>query len=105
MTTQKIDGVTVTTQANVYFEGRCVSHSLILSDGSRKSVGVVLPATLTFKTDHAETMECVGGACEYLLQGAETWQKVAIGEQFNVPAHSQFQIRVDDAFHYICHYA
>jgi uncharacterized protein YaiE (UPF0345 family) len=55
MTTQTIDGVSVNTQANVYFDGKCVSHGLTLPDGTKLSVGVVLPATLTFNTGAAES--------------------------------------------------
>ena len=47
MTTTSIAHVTVTTQASVYFDGKCVSHGITFADGTKKSVGVVLPATLT----------------------------------------------------------
>jgi len=50
MSTTQLEGVTVATQASVYFDGKCVSHSLTMADGSKKSVGVVLPATLVFGT-------------------------------------------------------
>jgi uncharacterized protein YaiE (UPF0345 family) len=105
MTTSQIDHVSVTTQANVYFEGKCVSHTLTLADGSKKSVGVVLPATLTFSTAAAEIMECVAGSCEYQLAGSGQWLRSDPGHQFSVPANSKFDIRVSQAYHYICHYA
>jgi purine/pyrimidine-nucleoside phosphorylase len=108
MTTTTIAHASVTTQANVYFEGKCVSHSLTLADGTKKSVGVILPATLTFNTGAAEIMECVGGACEYKLAGSNDWVKSSSGEKFSVPANSKFEIRVADgeaAYHYICHFA
>jgi hypothetical protein len=105
MTTSQIDGVSVKTQANVYFDGKCVSHSLTLADGTKKSVGVILPATLTFNTGAAEVMECVAGGCEYKLDGTDTWVKSGAGERFSVPAHSRFEIRVTEAYHYICHFA
>ena len=104
MTTKTIDGVTVTTQANVYFDGKCVSHGITLADGTKKSVGVVLPATLTFSTGAAEIMECVAGSCEYRLAGSQEWLKSSPGEKFSVPANSKFDIRVDQAYHYICHF-
>ena len=75
MTTERIDGVSLTTKANVYFDGKCVSHSYQLADGTKQSVGVVLPATLTFGTAAAEIMECVAGACEYKLDGSDEWQR------------------------------
>ena len=107
MTTNTLPNVTLATQANVYFDGRCVSHSFTLADGTKKSVGVVLPATLTFNTVAPETMECVAGGCEYKLAGGDAWLPSSPGEKFSVPGDSSFEIRVspaDGAYHYICHF-
>jgi uncharacterized protein YaiE (UPF0345 family) len=104
MSTEQISNVSVNTQANVYFDGKCVSHGITLADGTKKSVGVILPATLTFSTGAAEIMECVGGACEYKLAGSEVWVKSSVGESFSIPAQSKFDIRVTEAYHYICHF-
>ena len=104
MSTTHIHSASIATQASVYFDGNCVSHSLTMADGSKKSVGVVLAAELTFGTDTPEVMECVAGGCDYLLKGASDWASGRPGESFSVPGHSSFQIRVAEAFHYICHY-
>ena len=104
MTTEQFDGVTVTTRANVYFDGKCVSHGITLADGTKKSVGVILPATLTFNTGAAEIMECVAGGCEYKLAGSDEWKKSGPGDKFSVPANSSFEIRVTEAYHYVCHF-
>jgi uncharacterized protein YaiE (UPF0345 family) len=106
-TTTQIDSVSVTTKANVYFDGKCVSHGITFADGTKKSVGVILPATLTFNTGAPEIMECVAGSCEYQLDGSDVWVKSSEGEQFSVPGNAKFQIRVTegfDAYHYICHF-
>ena len=94
----------MTTRANVYFDGKCVSHGLQLADGTKKSVGVILPATLTFNTGAPEIMECVGGSCEYRLAGSDQWVRSSAGERFSVPANSKFDIRVTEPYHYICHF-
>jgi uncharacterized protein YaiE (UPF0345 family) len=104
MSTTHIDGVTVATQANVYFDGKCVSHGITFPDGTKKSVGVVLPATLTFNTGAPEVMECVAGSCEYKLDGTDTWVRSDAGQRFSVPGQSKFDIRVTEAYHYICHF-
>ena len=104
MTTAAIANVTLTTKANVYFDGKCVSHGFTLADGTSKSVGVVLPATLTFNTGAAEIMECVAGSCEYKLAGSNEWKTSGPGEQFSIPANSSFEIRVTEPYHYICHF-
>ncbi len=104
MSTTSIANITVSTQANVYFDGKCVSHNIAYADGTKKSVGVVLPATLIFNTGAPETMECVAGSCEYKLAGSDVWLKSGPGEKFSIPGNSSFQIRVAEAYHYICHF-
>jgi purine/pyrimidine-nucleoside phosphorylase len=105
MTTSLIPNVTLNPQANVYFDGKCVSHSFTLPDGTRKSAGVILPSSLVFNTGAAEIMECVGGACEYKLDGSKEWVQSAAGERFSVPANSRFEIRCTAPYHYVCHFA
>jgi uncharacterized protein YaiE (UPF0345 family) len=102
--TEQFDGVSVTTKANVYFDGKCVSHNITLADGTKKSVGVVLPATLTFNTGAPEIMDCVAGSCEYRLKGSDAWIASGAGDRFSVPGNSSFDIRVSESYHYICHF-
>ena len=104
MSITQIDGVSVNTQASVYFDGKCVSHGITFPDGTKKSVGVVLPANLTFGTAAPEIMECVAGGCEYKLAGTDTWVSSGPGDRFSVPGNSSFNIRVTEAYHYICHF-
>ena len=104
MSTQRFDNVTVSTQANVYFDGKCVSHAIVLADGSKKSVGVVLPSTLSFNTGAPEVMELVDGACRVKLRGSEAWVHYAGGQSFSVPANSSFDIEVSQTLHYVCHF-
>lgn len=103
MTTDTLAG-TVATKANVYFDGKCVSHTVTLADGTRKSVGVILAASLTFNTGEPEIMETVAGSCSVKLPGSEAWQTFGPGESFSVPGKASFDIRVDDSYHYICHF-
>jgi uncharacterized protein YaiE (UPF0345 family) len=105
MSTDTISNATVSTKASVYFDGKCVSHAITLPDGTRKSVGVVLPSLLTFGAAGAEVMECVAGSCEYRLSGATEWSASTPGHRFDVPGNSKFEVRVAEAYHYICHYA
>jgi purine/pyrimidine-nucleoside phosphorylase len=104
MATTSYPNITLNTQANVYFDGKCISHSFMLADGTKKSAGVILPSSLTFNTGAPEIMECVAGGCEYKLAGSEAWVKSSAGEQFNVPGNSQFEIRCTEPYHYICHF-
>ena len=102
----QFDNVAVTKQANVYFDGKCVSHSLTLADGSKKSVGVILPSTLTFNTGAPEIMETVAGSCRVKLAGESEWKAYGAGQSFQVPGNSSFDIEVSgEPYHYVCHFA
>ena len=100
----KFDNVSVTKKANVYFDGKCVSHTVHFADGTRKSVGVIFPSTLTFKTGEPETMEIVGGSCRVLLPGSGEQRVYRAGENFKVPANSSFDIEALETLDYVCHF-
>jgi len=99
----QFDNVSVVKKANVYFDGKCVSHTVVFPDGTRKTVGVILPGTLTFRTGAPEIMEITGGACRYKLAGAG-WIAVKAGGRFEVPADSSFDIEVTETLDYVCHF-
>jgi len=100
----QLENVTVLATANVYFDGKCVSHTVLQPDGSRKSVGVILPASLTFSTAAPETMEIVSGSCRVRLAGSAEWTEYAAGSSFDVPGESSFEIDTAEQLDYICHF-
>ena len=101
----QFDNVSVVKQANVYFDGKCVSHTVQFADGTKKSVGVVLPSKLTFNTGAPEIMETVAGAVRYRLKGVTDWKVADAGECFSIPGNSSFDIEVSgEPYHYVCHF-
>ncbi|MFB7716534.1 pyrimidine/purine nucleoside phosphorylase [Nocardia sp. NPDC056100] len=98
------ENVSVTKKANVYFDGKCVSHNITLADGTSKSVGVILPATLTFNTGAPEIMELIEGEAKVTLAGSDETVVYRGGESFSVPGDSSFQIEVVEPVHYVCHF-
>jgi hypothetical protein len=101
----QFDHVAVNKQANVYFDGKCVSHTVQFADGTKKSVGVILPSTLTFSTGAPEIMETVAGTCRVKLAGESEWTSYGAGQSFKVPGNSSFDIEVSgEPYHYVCHF-
>lgn len=100
----KIDNVSVGKKANVFFDGKCVSHSVFFPDGSRKTVGVVLPnSKLTFNVGAPELMEISGGTCQVKVAGESAFKTYAEGSSFSVAANGSFDIHTGaDAVHYVC---
>ena len=99
----EFSNVTALTKANVYFDGKVVSHSLVFADGSKKTLGLIYPGDYHFGTEKAERMEIVSGACVVKIDGAEDRVAYSAGEFFDVPAKSGFDISVAVGIcEYIC---
>lgn len=99
-----LHNVTLSKKSNIYFDGKCVSHTASLPDGSQKTVGVIFPSTLTFNTGAPETMEIVGGKCRVRLQDQAEWRTYEGGQQFDVPGNSAFDIETIELVDYVCHF-
>ena len=100
----QFDQVSVIKRANVYFDGKCVSHTVLFADGTRKTLGVILPGTLNFGTDAPELMEVQAGQCRIRLEGSAEWKTYGAGESFSVPGKSRFDIDVIETLDYVCSY-
>jgi purine/pyrimidine-nucleoside phosphorylase len=99
----EFSGVTVHTKANVYFDGNVVSHTVLFSDGTKKTLGLIRPGTYHFGTHAPERMEIVGGSCEVTLDGAQAAATCGAGQSFQVPGNSGFTITVKSGLcEYIC---
>jgi len=95
--------VTAVAKANVYFDGKVVSHTILTADGAKKTVGLIYAGTYHFGTDKAEIMEITDGACTVVLDGSKEEKAYAAGTKFDVPAKSGFTITVKSGIcQYIC---
>lgn len=97
----EFENVSIVKKANVYFGGNVSSRTVIFADGSKKTLGFMLPGEYTFNTAEKELMEITDGQLDVLLPGAE-WQTVKGGEAFDVPANSAFTVKIITPTDYIC---
>jgi len=95
-------GVTVVREANVYFEGKVTSRTVLFPDGSKKTLGVMLPGEFEFGTADKELMEILSGELEVLLPGERTWKLIKGGQSFEVTANSKFKLKVTKVTDYCC---
>ena len=100
----QFDNVSVVKKANLYFDGKCVSHTVLFPDGTKKTCGVIFPSTLTFNTGAAEVVEISSGVCKIKLAGANDWQTYGAGQSFSVPGNSSFDIETIETLDYVCHF-
>lgn len=100
---EKFDNVSVVTKANVYFDGKVVSHTVLLAGGEKKTVGLIYPGSYHFKTGVPERMEIIDGSCRAKLPGNDHWHAFPAGTSFDVPGNSGFDVAVDAGIaQYIC---
>ena len=98
----EFNNVSIVKKANVYFDGKVVSRTLTLQDGSVKTLGYMMAGEYDFNTAAAEVMEILDGQLDVLLPGSSDWLAVKGGESFDVPANSNFQLKVHQATDYCC---
>lgn len=94
--------VTVVKKANIYFDGKVTSRTVLFSDGSKKTLGVMLPGEYEFNTADKEIMEILSGNLDVLLPGESGWRTINGGETFEVPANGKFLLKVRAITDYCC---
>lgn len=101
--TEQFSQVTVICKANIYFDGRVVSHTVLFADGSKKTLGLIYPGSYRFSTAAPERMDIVAGSCRARLDGSAEWLSYEAGSGFDVPGDSAFEIAVESGIaEYIC---
>jgi purine/pyrimidine-nucleoside phosphorylase len=99
----EFENVTAVAKANVYFDGKVVSHTLLFGDGSKKTLGLIYPGEYHFGTDAPERMDIIAGGCRVRLDGTSEWREYKGGSSFRVPGKSGFDIAVASGIaEYVC---
>jgi uncharacterized protein YaiE (UPF0345 family) len=101
---KQFENVTVLVEGNSYFDGKVTSRTVLFEDGSKKTLGFMLPGEYEFGTEAAELMEITSGELDVKLPGSDRWEEIKGGMSFNVPANSSFQVHVRTVTDYCCSY-
>ncbi len=99
----QFNNVSVVREANIYFDGQVTSRAVIFADGTRKTLGIMLPGEYEFGTEDKELMEILAGNLEIRLPGSD-WQTIKAGDSFEVPANAKFQLKIETVTDYCCSY-
>ncbi|MCK5194028.1 MAG: pyrimidine/purine nucleoside phosphorylase [Desulfobulbaceae bacterium] len=87
---------------NIYFDGKVTSRTIIFPDGTKRTLGVMLPGEYEFNTEDKELMEIFAGELDVLLPGEDNWKMIKGGEEFEVPAQSSFKLKIKSLTDYCC---
>lgn len=100
----RFENVTVVKKANVYYDGKVTSRTVLFADGTKKTLGIMMPDSYEFGTADAEVMEILAGELEVLLPNSTSWQTIIAPSSFDVPANSSFKLKVKTVTDYCCSY-
>ena len=100
----KFKDVNVDKLANIYFQGNVISRNIFLKDGSRKTLGVMLPGKYEFNTEARELMEIISGKLNLKLKDDKDWKLITDGMDFNISKNSSFKVKVLELVNYSCSY-
>lgn len=96
--------VEVKKKANIYFDGRVTSRSVVTPDGEMKTLGVMLPGSYRFTTGAPEILDVIQGSCRVKIADQADWRDYNAGESITIPANSHFEIEVTQLCDYVCHF-
>ena len=100
----EFSNVTVQKKANVYVDGKVTSRTIVFPDGTKKTLGIMLPGEYEFGTTEKELMEIQSGDLDVLLPGETAWKTVRDGMTFDIPANVRFSVKVRTVTDYCCSY-
>src|SRR5471030_2045973 len=101
---EQFENVTVVKKANIYFDGKVTSRTIMFKDGEKKTLGIMLAGEYEFGTGKKELMEVLGGQLQVLLPGSQESVTFSEGQSFEVPANSSFKLVVKETSDYCCSY-
>ena len=100
----EFNDVTIIKAANIYFDGKVTSRTVKFTDGTHKTLGIMMPGEYSFNTEAKEIMEVLAGSMDIKLAGADDWITYAGGSSFEVAANSSFDLKVTEVSDYCCSY-
>ena len=96
--------VNVIKKANIYFEGKVTSRTIEFQNGTKKTLGIMLPGEYEFGTADKEVMEIISGVMEVMLPDSDKWKTFKAGDSFEVKSNSKFKLKVKTIVDYCCSY-
>ena len=100
----QFENVTIVKKANIYFEGKVTSRTVIFADGTKRTLGIIMPGEYEFGTIDREIMEVLAGTLSVLLNSHSVWVSYEAGQSFEVPANSSFRVAAEVVSDYCCSY-
>jgi uncharacterized protein YaiE (UPF0345 family) len=100
----QFNNVSVVKKANVYFDGKVTSRVVLFEDGTKVTLGIMLPGEYEFGTGVKEIMDIQSGELSVLLPGSDEWLEITEPTKFEVPANTSFKLNVKTVTDYICSY-
>lgn len=93
--------ISISKEANILYDGNITSRSITFEDGSKKTLGIMLPGEYELNTVNKEVIDINSGVLEVMLP-AEDWVEYTAPATIEIAQNSKFKLRVSSLVDYCC---
>ncbi len=93
--------ISIAKQANILYDGNITSRSITFEDGSKKTLGIMLPGEYELNTVNKTVLEINTGAVNVMLP-AEDWVEYVSPAKIEIDQNSKYKLRVISLVDYCC---
>ncbi len=97
----EFNNISIEKEANILYGGNITSRSITFEDGSKKTLGIMLPGEYELNTVNKELIDINSGTVEVMLP-AEDWVEYVSPAIIEIPQNSKFKLRVTSLVDYCC---
>jgi len=95
------NNVSIAKEANILFDGNITSRSITFEDGSKKTLGIMLPGEYELNTVNKATIDINSGVVEVMLP-AEDWVEYVAPARIEIAQNSKYKLKVTSLVDYCC---
>ncbi len=95
------ENITIAKEANILYDGKITSRGITFGDGSKKTLGIMLPGEYELNTVNKTTIDINSGIMEVMLP-AEDWVEYVAPATIEIAQNSKYKLKVTSLVDYCC---
>jgi len=97
----EFSNISIAKEANILYNGNITSRSITFSDGSKKTLGIMLAGEYELNTVNKSIIDINSGTLEVMLP-AEDWVEYVGPASIEIAQNSKYKLRVTSLVDYCC---
>lgn len=93
--------ITIAKEANILYDGNITSRSITFENGSKKTLGIMLPGEYELTTVNKTVIDINSGVLNVMLP-AEDWVEYVAPASIEISQNSKYKLKVTSLVDYCC---